>query len=342
MSGVTQGPDWWVASDGKWYPPDLRPEVVPLPGQARSQSGSQSSHSVLAESPATSMCTSGHAMQPVDAFCRRCGSERAAPKPILPVTVAATNICTSGHEMPPGEAFCRQCGSERVIQSTAQADGQSVSEAALGNEPSASDIPSQSSLSGSGLPMHSEPDQEGPLKRRKRSRILWASSATIVIVGFVIAAMLLVPSHQQVSADSNSPANTTATTTATTPMSSSTTLPSTTTTTTTTPGSGEALQPSSAPTTNPVVSPPPPAPPVPVTTTTAAGTVEIPYVIGSDVQSAESAITSAGLSVGSVSNYTNPGSSPPRPNSIIDGEDPLGVLVAPGTAINLEVCPATS
>src|ERR1022692_982575 len=191
MSGVTQGPDWWVASDGKWYPPDLRPEVVPLPGQARSQSGSQSSHSVLAESP-------------------------------------ATNMCTSGHAMPPGEAFCRQCGSERVIQSTAQADGQSVSEAALGNEPSASDIPSQSSLSGSGLPMHSEPDQEGPLKRRKRSRILWASSATIVIVGFVIAAMLLVPSHQQVSADSNSPANTTATTTATTPMSSSTTLPSTT------------------------------------------------------------------------------------------------------------------
>ena len=27
MSDVTQGPGWWIASDGKWYPPELHPSV---------------------------------------------------------------------------------------------------------------------------------------------------------------------------------------------------------------------------------------------------------------------------------------------------------------------------
>ncbi|MGP8007294.1 MAG: hypothetical protein ACLP2J_09710 [Acidimicrobiales bacterium] len=27
MSDVAQGPNWWIASDGKWYPPDLHPSV---------------------------------------------------------------------------------------------------------------------------------------------------------------------------------------------------------------------------------------------------------------------------------------------------------------------------
>ena len=22
-----EGPDWWIASDGKWYPPELHPSV---------------------------------------------------------------------------------------------------------------------------------------------------------------------------------------------------------------------------------------------------------------------------------------------------------------------------
>lgn len=25
MSDVSQGPGWWIASDGKWYPPELHP-----------------------------------------------------------------------------------------------------------------------------------------------------------------------------------------------------------------------------------------------------------------------------------------------------------------------------
>lgn len=29
MSHVSQGPDWWLASDGKWYPPDRHPSYRP-------------------------------------------------------------------------------------------------------------------------------------------------------------------------------------------------------------------------------------------------------------------------------------------------------------------------
>ncbi len=31
MSDVAQGPGWWVASDGKWYPPESHPEAAPPP-----------------------------------------------------------------------------------------------------------------------------------------------------------------------------------------------------------------------------------------------------------------------------------------------------------------------
>jgi hypothetical protein len=27
MSDVAQGPNWWIASDGKWYPPEQHPSV---------------------------------------------------------------------------------------------------------------------------------------------------------------------------------------------------------------------------------------------------------------------------------------------------------------------------
>jgi uncharacterized RDD family membrane protein YckC len=30
MSDVSQGPGWWIASDGKWYPPHLHPSVAEL------------------------------------------------------------------------------------------------------------------------------------------------------------------------------------------------------------------------------------------------------------------------------------------------------------------------
>jgi uncharacterized RDD family membrane protein YckC len=33
MSDVSQGPGWWIASDGKWYPPHLHPSAVQAPPQ---------------------------------------------------------------------------------------------------------------------------------------------------------------------------------------------------------------------------------------------------------------------------------------------------------------------
>ena len=31
MSDMSQGPGWWLASDGRWYPPELHPGVTPVP-----------------------------------------------------------------------------------------------------------------------------------------------------------------------------------------------------------------------------------------------------------------------------------------------------------------------
>ncbi len=34
MSDVSQGQGWWIASDGKWYPPELHPSVRAQPEAA--------------------------------------------------------------------------------------------------------------------------------------------------------------------------------------------------------------------------------------------------------------------------------------------------------------------
>ena len=34
MSDVSQGPGWWVASDGRWYPPEQHPSYAPSPPSA--------------------------------------------------------------------------------------------------------------------------------------------------------------------------------------------------------------------------------------------------------------------------------------------------------------------
>lgn len=39
MSDVQQGPDWWLASDGKWYPPQSRPAPPPPPLPPRPATG---------------------------------------------------------------------------------------------------------------------------------------------------------------------------------------------------------------------------------------------------------------------------------------------------------------
>jgi hypothetical protein len=35
MSDVSQGPGWWQASDGCWYPPNLAPRPSTPPGRRR-------------------------------------------------------------------------------------------------------------------------------------------------------------------------------------------------------------------------------------------------------------------------------------------------------------------
>ncbi|MDR3649075.1 MAG: cyclic nucleotide-binding domain-containing protein [Acidimicrobiales bacterium] len=34
MSDQSQGPGWWVASDGKWYPPEQHPNYAPAPSSS--------------------------------------------------------------------------------------------------------------------------------------------------------------------------------------------------------------------------------------------------------------------------------------------------------------------
>ena len=36
MTDMSQGPDWWIASDGRWYPPHLHPAVLQTPSSPQS------------------------------------------------------------------------------------------------------------------------------------------------------------------------------------------------------------------------------------------------------------------------------------------------------------------
>ena len=85
MSDTSQGEGWWVASDGRWYPPQDHPndrEGSPLqvPDPQSSTSGDS------AEEPST---------------------DRSA------VALATARQCVNGHEMPESHVFCSVCGSER-------------------------------------------------------------------------------------------------------------------------------------------------------------------------------------------------------------------------------------
>ena len=39
MSDKSEGPGWWIASDGKWYPPELHPAVREEPATTPSMQG---------------------------------------------------------------------------------------------------------------------------------------------------------------------------------------------------------------------------------------------------------------------------------------------------------------
>jgi hypothetical protein len=49
MSDMSQGPDWWVASDGKWYPPHLHPSVrIPVVSDAAAKNPGKQARTRLA------------------------------------------------------------------------------------------------------------------------------------------------------------------------------------------------------------------------------------------------------------------------------------------------------
>lgn len=62
MSDVSQGPGWWIASDGKWYPPHLHPRAVSPHSDAQDYSATVSAEAVptggLASSPIGAPSTS--------------------------------------------------------------------------------------------------------------------------------------------------------------------------------------------------------------------------------------------------------------------------------------------
>ena len=41
MSDESRGPGWWMASDGKWYPPESKPNALPPPSAPTLGVGSQ-------------------------------------------------------------------------------------------------------------------------------------------------------------------------------------------------------------------------------------------------------------------------------------------------------------
>lgn len=51
MSDVSQGQGWWIASDGKWYPPELHPSVRP-PTEAATGAGAQTAATAVSTPPA--------------------------------------------------------------------------------------------------------------------------------------------------------------------------------------------------------------------------------------------------------------------------------------------------
>ena len=96
MSDVSQGPGWWQASDGKWYPPEATPQY-PTPSEAVDQTTAVDSGQAMPNPesgtsiPAvSSVCTNGHGLRDVNLFCTVCGSPRSQvpvdsqPLPPLP------------------------------------------------------------------------------------------------------------------------------------------------------------------------------------------------------------------------------------------------------------------
>jgi hypothetical protein len=127
MSDVSQGEGWWVASDGRWYPPQDHPNdragsrpwrSVP---EASSDSAGEPSTDRSAVAVATARkCVNGHEMPESHVFCSVCGSKRnvgtsrSTPwRSVSPDPQVVTGTCASGHVMEESQAYCSVCGGVR-------------------------------------------------------------------------------------------------------------------------------------------------------------------------------------------------------------------------------------
>lgn len=124
MSDISQGDGWWVASDGRWYPPQDHPNDRPTPPtkipvprvSASSDSADEPSTDPSAVAVATTrQCVNGHEMPESHVFCSICGSERsdgtATSTSLDPQIVTGT--CANGHVMEESHTHCTVCGGAR-------------------------------------------------------------------------------------------------------------------------------------------------------------------------------------------------------------------------------------
>ena len=151
VSDVSPGEGWWVASDGRWYPPpsDTPPSLEPLsearradgawqakngrwypshlypeytpapPSEALTASGDSADEESVERTAiavaAAQHCANGHEMAEPQAFCSVCGSKRI-DETTASVSVdpqAVTGTCANGHPMDGSHAFCSVCGGAR-------------------------------------------------------------------------------------------------------------------------------------------------------------------------------------------------------------------------------------
>ena len=101
MSNTSQGPGWWMASDGKWYPPELwtgPPNTSP--GNPTGQPGDQPAGPPTAQpvQPAQpSAQSSAQPMYPVQGQSYGAGSGASAPMPQGPPAYGASSYANAGY-----------------------------------------------------------------------------------------------------------------------------------------------------------------------------------------------------------------------------------------------------
>jgi len=109
MSDVSQGPGWWLASDGRWYPPNQEPQQLPPPPaslppyQVPGVPPQYGAYPIAYGQPGIALppriCTAcGGVVIATASVCPRCGTMLGTPKDktvaiLLAVFLAPWNWC---------------------------------------------------------------------------------------------------------------------------------------------------------------------------------------------------------------------------------------------------------